>query len=51
MKPSLDQMLNIYQAYRFGISPLQAAALLRLVPATVIAEYVRLDGIQPDPEE
>lgn len=51
MKPSLFQMSNIYQAYRLGLSPLEAAALLRLVPTTVIAEYVRLDGIQLEPEE
>lgn len=51
MKPSPHQMSNIFLAYRLGLSPLEAAKLLRLVPATVITEYVRLDGIQPDPEE
>lgn len=43
MKPSLFQISNIYQCYRAGLSPLEAAAMLRLVPITVIAEYVRLD--------
>lgn len=51
MKPSPFQISNIYQAYRQGLSPLEAASLLRLVPATVIAEYVRLDCIsQPNQE-
>ena len=50
MKPSPFQMSNIYQAYRQGLSPLEAASLLRLVPATVIAEYVRLDSLQSNPE-
>jgi hypothetical protein len=51
MKPSPFQMSNIYQAYRAGLSPLEAASLLRLVPSTVIAEYVRLDCIsQPNQE-
>jgi hypothetical protein len=51
MKPSPFQMSNIYQAYRQGLSPLEAASLLRLVPSTVIAEYVRLDCLsQPNQE-
>lgn len=44
MKPSPFQMSNIYQCYRAGVSPLAAASMLRLVPSTVIAEYVRLDA-------
>lgn len=51
MKPSPFQMSNIYQAYRSGLSPLEAASLLRLVPSTVIAEYVRLDCISTQPQE
>ena len=51
MKPSAHQMSNIYQAYRQGLSPLAAASLLRLVPATVIAEYVRLDSISTQPNQ
>lgn len=51
MKPSPFQMSNIYLAYRAGMSPLEAAALLRLVPSTVIAKYVQLDCIyQPSQE-
>jgi hypothetical protein len=51
MKPSPFQMSNIYLAYRAGMSPLEAAALLRLVPSTVIAEYVRLDCIHQPSQE
>lgn len=51
MKPSHYQMSNIYQCYRAGVSPLEAARLLRLVPATVIAEYVRLDSISTQPNQ
>lgn len=51
MKPSPFQMSNIYLAYRAGMSPLEAAALLRLVPSTVIAEYVRLDCIHQTSQE
>ena len=51
MKPSPYQISNIYQCYRAGLSPLTVASLLRLVPATVIAEYVRLDCLsQPNQE-
>jgi len=45
MKPSPYQMSNIYQAWSHAVPPLVAAQMLRLVPATVIAEYVRLDDI------
>jgi hypothetical protein len=45
MKPSPFQMSNIYQAWSHAVPPLEAARLLRLVPSTVIAEYVRLDCI------
>lgn len=51
MKPSPFQISNIYQAYRAGLSPMQTAQLLRLVPSTVIAEYVRLDCITTQPQE
>ena len=51
MKPSPFQISNIYQCYRAGLPPLEAASLLRLVPATVIAEYVRLDCITTQPQE
>ena len=45
MKPSRSQMSNIYQAYRLGLSPLEAARVLRLAPITIIAEYLRLDDL------
>lgn len=51
MKPSPFQISNIYQCYRIGRTPLETASLLRLVPATVIAEYVRLDCITTQPQE
>ncbi len=51
MKPSPFQISNIYQCYRAGITPLAAASLLRLVPSTVIAEYVRLDGLSKPNQE
>ena len=50
MKPSPFQMSNIYQAYRAGMPPLDAASLLRLSPLTVITEYLRLDSLQPNQE-
>lgn len=51
MKPSPFQMSNIYQAWCRGLPPLEIAAELRLVPITVIAEYVRLDDLsQPNQE-
>lgn len=34
---------DIYSAWCQAMPPLQVAKALRLVPATVIAEYVRLD--------
>lgn len=51
MKPSPFQISNIYQCYRAGLPPLAVASLLRLVPATVIAEYVRLDCLTSQPQE
>jgi hypothetical protein len=45
MKPSQFQMSNIYQAWCRGLPPLEVASELRLVPITVIAEYVRLDDL------
>jgi hypothetical protein len=50
MKPSPFQMSNIYLAYQQGVPPLTVASVLRLVPSTVIAEYVRLDCIQSNQE-
>ena len=46
MKPSVEQMDRIYSAWCGGLAPLQVAKALRLVPMTVIAEYVRLDELQ-----
>lgn len=45
MKPSAEQMDRIYQAWQQSLPPLQVAKALRLVPLTVIAEYVRLDEL------
>lgn len=36
---------NIYSAWSQGLPPLQVAQALRLVPLTVITEYVRLDDV------
>jgi hypothetical protein len=46
MKPSPEQMQRIYLAWSYGRPPLTVAKELRLAPTTVIAEYVRLDGIK-----
>lgn len=51
MKPSPFQMSNIYQAWSRGLPPLAVAAELRLVPMTVIAEYVRLDELSSSNQE
>lgn len=45
MKPSPEQMANIYSAWCQALPPLQVAKALRLVPMTVITEYVRLDDL------
>ena len=45
MKPSPMQMDRIYQAWQQSLPALQVAQALRLVPTTVIAEYVRLDEL------
>ena len=45
MKPSVEQMANIYSAWSRGLPPLQVAHSLRLSPHTVIREYVHLDSI------
>lgn len=45
MKPSPEQMDRIYQAWQSGLQPTVVAKCLRLVVATVIREYVRLDEI------
>jgi len=45
MKPSSEQMDRIYQAWQRGLPPIQVAEELRLVPLTVIREYVRLDDL------
>jgi hypothetical protein len=36
---------DIYSAWCQGLPPLQVAKALRLVPMTVISEYVRLDDL------
>jgi hypothetical protein len=46
MRPSAEQMDHIYQAWRNGMPPITTAQRLRLVPLTVIREYVRLDEQQ-----
>lgn len=38
-------LADIYSAWCQGFPPLQLAKALRLVPETVIAEYVRLDDL------
>ncbi len=43
MKPSAEQYISIYHAWKASAPPLKVAKALRLVPATVIAEYLRLD--------
>jgi hypothetical protein len=43
MKPSAEQMDNIYLAWQQGLPPTQVSKALRLVLSTVIREYVRLD--------
>ena len=43
MSPSPKQMARIQSAWSQAMPPLAVAAELRLVPLTVIREYVRLD--------
>lgn len=43
MRPSPEQMDRIYQAWQRKLPPITTAQELRLVPLTVIREYVRLD--------
>lgn len=43
MKPSVETMGHIYSAWCQALPPLQVAKALRLVPMTVLKEYVRLD--------
>jgi hypothetical protein len=38
-------LADIYSAWCQGFPPLELAKALRLVPETVIAEYVRLDDL------
>lgn len=45
MKPTVDQYARIYNAWQQSLPALQVAKRLRLVPVTVIAEYVRLDEV------
>lgn len=40
---SADTLADIYSAWCQAMPPLQVAKALRLVPLTVITEYVRLD--------
>ena len=43
MRPSPLQLDNIRCAWQMSLPPLEVAKALRLVPMTVIREYVRLD--------
>lgn len=45
MKPIPLQIDRIRSMWQQRMPPLQVAKLLRLVPITVIAEYVRLDEL------
>lgn len=45
MKPSLQQMADIYSAWTQFLPPLEVAKTLRLAPLTVIREYIRLDNV------
>lgn len=49
MKPSALQFDRIYRGWMRGMSPLECAKRLRLVPMTVIREYVRLDEAHGHP--
>lgn len=40
-----ETLADIYSAWCQGFPPLQVAKALRLVPSTVITEYVRLDDL------
>lgn len=42
---SVDTKAEIYSAWCQGLPPLEVAKALRLVPMTVITEYVRLDDL------
>ena len=42
---------DIYSAWCQALPPLQVAKALRLVPLTVIAEYVRLDDLARQPTQ
>lgn len=42
---STQTRVDIHSAWRRGLPPLQVAKMLGLAPSTVIAEYVRLDGL------
>jgi hypothetical protein len=42
---SAQTLADIYSAWCQALPPLQVAKALRLVPETVIAEYVRLDDL------
>ena len=42
---SAETKAEIYSAWCQGFPPLQVAKALRLVPITVITEYVRLDDL------
>jgi hypothetical protein len=45
-----ETLAEIYSAWCQGFPPLQVAKALRLVPLTVITEYVRLDDIHRAPQ-
>lgn len=42
---SAETLADIYSAWCQALPPIQVAKALRLVPETVIAEYVRLDDL------
>jgi hypothetical protein len=42
---SVETLADIYSAWCQALPPLQVAKALRLVPSTVITEYVRLDDL------
>jgi hypothetical protein len=45
MKPSAQQMDNIYCCWQRSIPPTEVSRVLRLAYMTVLREYVRLDEV------
>lgn len=48
---SVETLADIYSAWCQALPPLQVAKALRLVPETVISEYVRLDDLANPPSK